>query len=128
MGVDNMAAGNLHTKPGVGESLGDHAFDLKSLFFFRHLDSGVGMDLGGTANASQRGGRRPAEGRTSPPHGPRSRLVVGRGHAPARPPPQVGVEEAVDIAVEHALKVADVMARPLVLDPLIRVQEIVTNL
>jgi hypothetical protein len=64
-----------------------------------------------------------------PPDSPaRLGVVVGGGRRTRRIPPQIGVEKPVEVAVEHALEVADVMPRPLVLDPLVGVQEIVADL
>ena len=40
---------------------------------------------------------------------------------------QVGVDEGIEIAVEHALRVPDLEARPLVLDLLVRVQDVAAD-
>src|SRR5207342_324669 len=81
--------------------------------------------------------RRRASGRTPRPAGDARR--AGRW-ARRRPPrwsawgrslaslggavPKLGLDEPVDVAVEHALGIADLLARPMVLDHLIRGQHV----
>src|SRR5438067_11495481 len=41
---------------------------------------------------------------------------------------QVGLDEAVDVAVENAIDVADLILRPVILDELVGVQHVTANL
>jgi hypothetical protein len=43
-------------------------------------------------------------------------------------PPQVGIEKTIEVAVENALEISDVMTGSLILHPLVWMQKIVANL
>src|SRR5258705_9029926 len=56
-------------------------------------------------------------------------LVFGRlSERAARLLHQVGLDEHVDVAVEHAVHVADLLLRPMVLGHLIRMEYVAANL
>src|ERR1041384_869112 len=55
-------------------------------------------------------------------------LVDGRGEGPAGFFHQVRLDELIDVPVEHAVDVADLLLRPEVLDELIRLQHVAANL
>lgn len=124
VGVDDVPTINLNPKPGVRQGLGDDALDLKCLFFFRH---GVPVENGdaNSPNCILPAGIRPVDCL----EGGCGSLSIGRSGGRIRGlPAEIGIKEAVEVAIEHTLEIADVVAGPLILDPLVRVEEVVADL
>ena len=127
MRVDNVATCDLDAKPRVGEGLSNDPFYLESLFFFRHGFPCCRRGL--TASNKRNGALIVAPARETVQPRPRSGIIADglRGRTRGLPA-KIGVEEAVEITVEHALEITDIMACPLIFDPLIWVEKVVADL
>jgi len=124
VGIDDVPTINLNPKPGVCQGLGNDALDLECLFFFRHGGPVENGDANGS-NCILPAGIRPLHCLERGRNG----LSLGRGGDRIRGlPAEIGIQEAVEVAIEHTLEITDVVAGSLILDPLVRVEEVVADL